>query len=123
MDNRPDAVTDLYQQAGSCSAFRAMQGWLSMSNCGPGEGTLRVLPSLKLSMAYIMLRPFFQDEEFDVSQPTFPGATPGKGQFFPTLKHHPHLQQDRSIISVPTVHPGDYMFCERFKSVIRVFTH
>ncbi|KAK4496205.1 hypothetical protein PRZ48_012185 [Zasmidium cellare] len=110
MDNRPDAVTDLYQQQGSCSAFRAMQGWLSMSHCGPGEGTLRVLPSLKLSMAYIMLRPFFLDEELDTSEPTFPGATPGKGQFHPTSKFHPHLKQDTSIISVPKVHPGDYMF-------------
>lgn len=111
MDKRPDAVSDLYQQQGSCSAFRAMQGWLSMSHCGPGEGTLRVLPSLKLSMAYIMLRPFFLDEELDASQPTFPGAIPGKGQFHPTSNFHPHLKQETSIISVPKVHPGDYMFC------------
>lgn len=83
-----------------------------MSHCGPGEGTLRVLPSLKLTMAYIMLRPFFLDEALDVSQPTFPGAVPGKGQFFPTPKFHPHLEQSRSIISVPKVRPGDYMFCK-----------
>lgn len=83
-----------------------------MSHCGPGEGTLRVLPNLKLTMAYIMLRPFFMNEDLDASQPTFPGSTPGHGQFFPTSKFHPHLQQDRSIISVPKVHPGDYMFCK-----------
>lgn len=113
MDNRPDAVTDLYQAQGSCSAFRAMQGWLSMSNCGPGEGTLRLLPSLKLTMAYIMLRPFFsydEEERFDPTQPTFPGATPGGGQFFPTEKFHPHLRLDKTIISVSKVRPGDYMF-------------
>ena len=40
-----------------------MQGWLSLSDCGPGQGTLRLLPSLKLSTAYIMLRPFFVDGE------------------------------------------------------------
>lgn len=112
MDNRPDAVTDLYQQQGACSAFRAMQGWLSMSNCGPGEGTLRLLPSLKAVMAYIMLRPFLLEEELEVSEPTFPGATPGKGQFFPTEKFHPHLLLEKSVVSVPKVRPGDYMFCE-----------
>jgi hypothetical protein len=112
MDRRPFARTDLYQAQGSCSSFRAMQGWLSMSNCGPGEGTLKVLPNLKLSMAYIILRPFFllDDEEVSAEDATFPGATPGKGQFFPTPQFHPHLQQQRSIISVPKVRPGDYMF-------------
>ena len=88
-----------------------MQGWLSLSNSGPGEGTLKLLPSLKLSTAYIMLRPFFvNDEHFDASQPTFPGATPGKGQFFPTSTWHPHLQLERTVVSVPRVKPGDYVF-------------
>lgn len=106
MDNRPSAHVDLYRKQGSCSAFRSMQGWLSLSECGPGEGTLRLLPSLKLSTAYIMLRPFFLGDTFDASQPTFPGATPGKGQFFPTTKWHPDLEQLRTMISVPKVNPG-----------------
>ncbi|KAJ9667263.1 hypothetical protein H2201_002464 [Coniosporium apollinis] len=110
MDNRPDAKVDLYRQRGSCSAFRAMQGWLSLSDCGPGEGTLRLLPSLQMSMAYIMLRPFFLQEKLDVTQSTFPGASPGNGQLYPTAKFHPHLQLDKSVISVPKVRPGDYMF-------------
>ncbi|KAL4879707.1 hypothetical protein BJY04DRAFT_228891 [Aspergillus karnatakaensis] len=113
IDARPMANVDLYRQQGSCSAFRALQGWLSLSTCSPGEGTLRLLPNLKLSVAYLLLRPFFVDNDDDVvntDHPTFPGATPGKGQLFPTTKFHPHLQQDRSIISVPTVYPGDYMY-------------
>ena len=111
IDARLYAKTDLYHQRSSCSAFRAMQGWLSLSECGPGEGTLRLLPSVKLSTAYIMLRPFFVDgERFDASQPTFPGATPGQGQFFPTGKWHPHLQLERMVVSVPKVKPGDYVF-------------
>lgn len=58
-----------------------------------------------------MLRPFFVDgERFDASQPTFPGATPGHGQFFPTRKWHPHLQLERTVVSVPRVRPGDYVF-------------
>ncbi|KAI1342308.1 DUF1479-domain-containing protein, partial [Xylariaceae sp. FL0016] len=113
MDNRPDAKVDLYRQQGGCSSFRAMQGWLSLCNSGPGEGTLRVLPNLKLATAYIMLRPFFvdrDDDEIDFSQPTFPGATPGKGQFIPTPKYHPHLEQQKSMVSVQKVHPGDFMY-------------
>ncbi|RFU25068.1 hypothetical protein B7463_g11271, partial [Scytalidium lignicola] len=110
MDQRADAKVDLYQGTGSCSGFRSFQGWLSLSDCGPGEGTLRVLPNIKLATAYIMLRPFFQNESLDISQPTLPGATPGRGQLFVTSKYHPHLEQDRTIISVQKVHPGDYMF-------------
>lgn len=88
-----------------------MQGWLSLSDCGPGEGTLRLLPSLKLSTAYIMLRPFFGDgERFDASQSTFLGMTPGKRQFFPTSKWHPHLPLERTVMSLPRVKRGDYVF-------------
>ncbi|RDW91050.1 hypothetical protein BP5796_02215 [Coleophoma crateriformis] len=110
MDNRPNAKVDLYRKQGSCSAFRSMQGWLSLCYCGPGEGTLRLLPSLKLSTAYILLRPFFLNETLDLSQPTFPGSVPGKGQLHPTTKWHPHLEQDRTMISVPYVRPGDYVY-------------
>ena len=40
---------------------RAFQGWLSLSNSGPGRGTLRVLPLLREATAYWMLRPFLPD--------------------------------------------------------------
>lgn len=57
---RVDAVTDLYNGLGACSAFRMFQGWLGMSAVGPREGTLLVNPLLKLAMAYALLRPFFR---------------------------------------------------------------
>jgi len=38
--------SDLYQGVGVCSMFRMAQGWLSMSNVGPFEGTLLVNPLL-----------------------------------------------------------------------------
>ena len=41
------------------SIFRTFQGWLALSDTGPGEGTLQVFPDVVLSTAYIMLRPFF----------------------------------------------------------------
>ncbi|KAF7550281.1 hypothetical protein G7Z17_g5838 [Cylindrodendrum hubeiense] len=109
-DFRVNSATDLYHSGTSCSAWRSLQGWLSLSHTNTDEGTLRLLPSLKLSMAYIMLRPFFHTGEFDDSLPTFPGAAPGCTQFFPTVEHHPDLSLDKSIIGIPPVRPGDYVF-------------
>lgn len=99
-----------------CSSFRTLQGWLALSNNKSGEGTLRVLPSLKLSMAYIMLRPFFwkdpesgniDDYEIDMITPKFPGTVPGTGQLF-LDKFYPHLHQ--GIISIPDVKKGSFVF-------------
>lgn len=111
-DQRIDAQTDLYHRGGNCSCWRSMQGWLSLSHCGTGEGTLRLLPSLKLSTAYLMLRPFFMDgaDKFDDTQPTFPGAHPGGTQLLPTDELHPHLDLAKTMIGIPPVKPGDYVF-------------
>jgi len=111
-DSRLDAKMDLYATGSSCSCWRSMQGWLSLSHTRTGEGTLRLLPNLKASTAYIMLRPFFLDgaDAFDDKTPTFPGATPGGTQFYPTRQHHPHLDLDRAMIGIPPVKPGDYVF-------------
>lgn len=88
-----------------------MQGWLSLSHTGTGEGTLRVVPNVKLSSAYLMLRPFFLlDEAFDPVTATFPGATSGKSQFFPTQDFHPHLRLEQTMVGIPPVKPGDYVF-------------
>lgn len=108
-DDRVNAQSDLYQSGVSCSAWRSLQGWLSLSRTNTGEGTLRLLPSLKASMAYIMLQPLFHTGEFNSTLPTFPGSTPGKTQFFPTIEHHPHLDINRTLISIPPVRPSDYI--------------
>ncbi|KAG4261471.1 hypothetical protein FPRO03_11488 [Fusarium proliferatum] len=109
-DHRVTAQSDLYHTGTACSVWRSLQGWLSLSNTQTGEGTLRVLPSLKLSMAYIMLRPLFHTGEYNDSLPTFPGATPGQTQFFPTVEGHPDLDIKRAIVGIPPVRPGDYVF-------------
>lgn len=110
-DRRINAVSDLYGIEAACSCWRSLQGWLSMSHTSTGEGTLRLLPSLKASVAYLMLRPLFhENEKFNDSLPTFPGAKPGNTQFFPTRENHPHLYLDKSIIGIPPVKPGDYVF-------------
>ncbi|KAI1859072.1 hypothetical protein JX265_010549 [Neoarthrinium moseri] len=110
-DHRIEAKSDLYGVEPGCSCWRSLQGWLSMSHTSTGEGTIRLLPSLKASVAYCMLRPLFhQGEEFDDSQPTFPGAKPGNTQFRPSREHHPHLELDKSMVGIPPVKPGDYVF-------------
>jgi hypothetical protein len=59
-----------------------------------------------------MLRPFFPDgpDSFDDSQPTFPGAHPGETQLLPTAGLHPHLEMDKTVVGIPPVKPGDYVF-------------
>ncbi|KAF5363209.1 hypothetical protein D9758_008377 [Tetrapyrgos nigripes] len=121
---RINAKSDLYGGASQCSAFRPWQGWTSMSTTGPNEGTLRVLPMLALSTAYIMLRPFFRpkstsnpdapslkfdDWELDLSSTAFPGATLGGGLEL-REKTHPHLRLDKTMISIPKVEPGDQVY-------------
>ncbi|GME27097.1 uncharacterized protein LTHEOB_11193 [Neofusicoccum parvum] len=110
MTHRADAVTDLYGGPGACSVFRSIQGWLSMANNGPGKGTLQLLPDIKLSTAYMLLRPFFDDEgKLDMESTYFYGAAPGMGQ---VLKQswHPGLKMDKTVVSVPEIEAGDYVF-------------
>jgi hypothetical protein len=91
-----------------------------MSTTGPGEGTLRVAPMLKLATAYLMLRPFFKprtsssgldDWVVDVESPAFPGSQMGKTQELNETTH-PHLQLGHTMVSVPRVEPGDQIYCE-----------
>lgn len=109
---RPNAKTDLYSKGASsgCSCWRSLQGWISLSHTGTGEGTLRLLPSMKASIAYIMLRPFFVNGAFDDVTATFPGSNPGHLQFYPTADFHPDLELKRSVVGIPPVEPGDYVF-------------
>jgi hypothetical protein len=92
-----------------------------MSSTGPNEGTLRVLPFLSLTCAYMMLRPFFrprsanseslksEDWEIDTTS-AFPGTGLGGAQEF-TEKTHPHLRLGEMMVSIPRVEPGDQVYC------------
>jgi hypothetical protein len=118
--------------------FRTFQGWISMSETAPTQGTLRVFPDVKLSNAYIMLRPFFRPTvpedsadildpknwKFDISTADFPGishASWGTGYIgpSPTPQLHPHLKLEETMTSVPKVFPGDMVFwhCDAVHSV------
>jgi len=133
---RVDAVNDRYGGLGACSMFRMFQGWLSMSRCGPRQGTLLVNPLLRQATAYTLLRPFFRpvknldldvDALADATQrdafldpdnwvftageemtSELQGATPGHGQEFPPAMH-PHLELGRTMVHIPDVKPGDFV--------------
>ncbi|KAI1296034.1 DUF1479 domain protein [Xylaria venustula] len=137
---RVAAVMDNYNGLGACSAFRAFQGWLSMSKVKGFEGTLQVNPLLQLSTAYCLLRPFFQPIKdstqlskeqylapenwlFTGSEMTseLHGATPGHGQEFNACLH-PHLELETSMVHMPEVKPGDYVawHCDTIHAVDKV---
>lgn len=140
---RLPVVSDLYNGAGACSMFRMSQGWLSMSETGPREGTLLVNPLLSRATAYYLLRPFFSPKRAAVdptsetyseafltpdnwqleSSPSswLQGATPGRGLELNALLH-PHLNLPSSMVHVPRVNPGDYVswHCDTIHAVDRV---
>ncbi|TEB23287.1 hypothetical protein FA13DRAFT_1916723 [Coprinellus micaceus] len=120
------ARTSLYGRPSQSTVFRTFQGWLAMSETAPGEGTLQVFPDVLLSNAYIILRPFFRPRtpaasssdalndpknwEFDVTDPLFHGIRPRDGGIprpNATPELHPHLQLEKTMISIPKVYPGD----------------
>lgn len=123
---RLPVVADLYNGAGACSMFRMFQGWLSMSETGPGEGTLMVNPLLGKATAYVLLRPFFTPKrslaETSASAfldsdnwtmeaeptPVLQGAVPSNAQELNDALH-PHLRLDVTMVHIPTVRPGDYV--------------
>lgn len=106
--------------------FRMFQGWLSMSETGPGEGTLMVNPLLGKATAYFLLRPFFTPKRSpaessgsafldsdnwkmeDEPTPVLQGAVPSNAQELNDALH-PHLRLDSTMVHIPFVRPGDYV--------------
>ncbi|KAJ7275778.1 hypothetical protein C8J57DRAFT_1449269 [Mycena rebaudengoi] len=152
LEPRLNARTSLYNLPGRSTIFRTFQGWLAIrfltnlfgyfhsdhfsSNTGPRQGTLKVFPDVRLSNAYIILRPFFRplvpadskdvldakNWEYDITSPEFQGIYPkadGFGGPHPTPALHPHLLLEESMTSMPPVSPGDAVFwhCDVVHSV------
>ncbi|KIY73410.1 DUF1479-domain-containing protein [Cylindrobasidium torrendii FP15055 ss-10] len=130
-DKRTEVIADLYHTPNQCTIFRPFQGWTSLSTTGPGEGTLRLLPFLPLSSAYILLRPFFRppssnpgslkDWVPDLESTAFPGAVIGNTQEL-NPQTHPHLKLEKTMVPVPLVQPGDqvYWHCDSVHAVENV---
>jgi len=81
-----------------------------------------VAPFLKLSTVYVILRPFFKpkpgreasleadDWEPNLENGEFQGTSPGQAQTLST-ESHPHLQFDKTVVSIDLVEPGDQVYC------------
>ncbi|KAI8628906.1 DUF1479-domain-containing protein [Xylariaceae sp. FL1651] len=96
----------------------------SSSSNDSNNGSFLVCPMLQLSTAYLLLRPFFTPRRDDPSAPDFlhpsnwnlnvsqtsilHGAVPGYVQELSGALH-PHLQLQRTMVSIPAVEPGDYV--------------
>lgn len=110
MNHRAEACIDLYGGPGACSVFRSLQGWLSLADNGPKCGTIELLPDIKLSTAYILLRPFFDaNNKLDMESTYFYGADPGFGQVVKST-WHPDLALSKTVVAAPKAAPGDYVF-------------
>ncbi|KAM4063219.1 hypothetical protein HRG_010221 [Hirsutella rhossiliensis] len=126
--SRVGASIDLYNGYGSCSILRMFQGLLALSTTEPGM--LRLLPSPRLATAYYLLRPFFSPRRPAPGHRSGPdwdaylapdnwelqrdpdtiihGAVPGHAQRV-TERWHPHLHLRSSLVTLPTLQPGDYI--------------
>lgn len=148
---RANAAPDLYGGLGRCSIFRMFQGWLGLGGSDPsetstdsrGEGDgplvsgLQVIPLLRTTTAYFLMRPLFHP---GVSMSTYSrlhaSAEAGRDAFLSetnwtlippdhqtSILHgalpsytqeindvlHPHLDLSNSLISTPPLNPGDYL--------------
>ena len=117
--HRLNAKSDLHEGMGQCSMLRMYQGFLAMSTSGPGEGSIMVNPMLKLTTAYLLLRPFFapvtsiskasyNPNDGNVAVPwkfvaptsVFPNTTLSDAQELNTTTH-PHLQLQDTMVPIP----------------------
>lgn len=121
---RLKVTSDLYNSDGACSMFRMFQGWIALSDLPVGKGTLLLCPMVRLTTAYLLLRPFFTPIKSSPSDPNFlssenwvlekptssviQGALPSYPQEL-NAALHPHLQLDCSMVPIPRLNPGDYL--------------
>jgi len=85
------------------TVFRTYQGWLALSSQGKGDGTLQVVPLLRETTSYLLLRPFIDSNDKDDDDP-FCGAFEGRQHKITSKWHQPLLE---GLVSIPKVLPGD----------------
>ncbi|CAH0021121.1 unnamed protein product [Clonostachys rhizophaga] len=115
---RQDADQELYKGIAHSTVFRSFQGWTALTPTAPREGTIMLYPNVKVVIAYLLLRPFFEppkdaedlmDAEkwtFDESSSWFPGTFKSQSQRL-SRSSHPHLRLEECLVHVPKVNAGD----------------
>ncbi|MEL6571890.1 MAG: YbiU family protein [Pseudomonadota bacterium] len=82
-----------------CSMFRTFQGWTALTEQGPNDGTLSLIP-IANSIAYFLMRALQED----VAPDDLCGAAPGRALGASAEWHADILG---GLMSIPTVAPGD----------------
>ena len=85
-----------------CSMFRTYQGWTALTQQGPKDGTLRLIPIAE-GISYVLLRALQED----VAENDLCGAAPGRALGV-SQEWHPDLMA--GLVSIPEVMPGDTVF-------------
>ena len=88
-----------YESPAVSSMFRTFQGWTALTEQGPRDGTLQLLPVAN-SIAYVLLRALQNDVPEDELCLAKPGRALGVNE-----QWHPDLMP--GIIPIQTVAPGD----------------
>ena len=88
-----------YSSPAVCSMFRTFQGWTALTEQGPSDGTLSLIPVAK-SISYFLMRALQDDVEPD----DLCGAAPGRAL---GARQHWHGDILQGLMSIPTVGPGD----------------
>jgi hypothetical protein len=111
-----DAKLGLLLSSVHGTALRTFQDWTALTPCGPREGGLMLLPNINVVTAYMILRPFLKaPDDGDWKDPEkwtfddsawFPGTVPYDSQLL-SSNSHPHLHLEETLVSFPTVQPGD----------------
>lgn len=103
------------------SILRTFQGWLALTEAGPGDGSLMVYPNVKIPLAYMLLRPLFEPPEnkedlmdaekwtMNLESNWFFGTFSDDNQLL-SSESHPHLRLEECLVSIPKMYPGDMVF-------------
>ena len=99
-DGEHRVVAEEFPAPNVSTSFRTYQGWTALTKQGKGDGTLQVIPMIKESIAYLLLRPLLDD----VAEDDLCGALRAKS--LPISKEW-HATLMEGLISIPTVEAGD----------------
>lgn len=115
---RKTANQAMFPGSAHSRVFRSFQGWTALTSAGLGEGSLMLYPNVKWTIAYLLLRPFFQPPgsegdimdatkwTFDISSSWFPGTFREDSQLL-SPSSHPHLRLRECMVAIPKMNPGD----------------
>ncbi len=118
LEARKDADQYLFPAQAHSRVFRSFQGWTALTPAAPRAGSLMLYPHVQNTIAYLLLRPFFDppidgSDILDASKWTFnpdgawfPGTFKEQSQLL-SRSSHPHLRLEECLISAPPMHPGD----------------